>query len=561
MKSGRLPLFVLVALALFSPLATGLSAQGVTTGGIGGLVTNAQKQPVEGASVIAIHEPSGTSYEATTRADGRYSIPAMRVGGPYTVQVIYTGTGGAAFAPQTRENITVNLGLNTDVNVSVEAITVAEEVTVSGQADPVFASSRTGASTSVDRSDIATLPTIAGRLESITRLTPQASGTSFAGQDNRLNNITVDGSYFNNSFGLGSAPGERTNVAPISLESLEQVQVSVAPFDVRQGNFIGAAMNSVTRSGTNQFSGSFYHRMRNEDFVGTDARGQTVNPGTFTFRDTGVWGSGPIVRNKLFVFGNYENEEDKRPLHTFRANNGGEPVGGSITRVLASDLDRLSSYLSQNFQYQTGAYQNLNDPTPAKRYLIRSDYNLTNSNKISFRYNQLDSSTGSNLSTSSSAGIGRTLGVNGGMHFATSNYTILENIKSGIGEWNSVIGNSMANNLIVGLTSNDESRGAIDTLFPFVDILEGGTAYASFGSEPFTVQNELRYKTFQLQDSFTKFGNQHTLTFGATTQRYESENVFWSCCPQSNYTYNSQADFYTDAQRLFEESEPERRRR
>ena len=215
--------------------------------------------------------------------------------------------------------------------------------------------------------------------------------------------------------------------------------------------------------------------------------------------------------------------------------------------MLASDLNALSSFLSQSFQYETGAYQDFQDQTPAKRYLLRSDFNLNNANKISFRYNQLDSSSANNLSGSSSAGIGRTLGVNGGLHFASSNYTILENIKSGIGEWNTVIGSSMSNNLIVGLTSNDESRGAVDKLFPFVDILQGGVSYASFGTEPFTVNNELRYKTFQLQDSLTKYGTQHTLTFGATTQRYESENVFWSCCPQSNYTYNSLADFYTDA--------------
>ena len=529
-------------------LPAGLAAQGVTTGGIGGVVTGSQQQPIAGATVIAIHEPSGTSYEATTRADGRYSIPAMRVGGPYTVQVVYTGTGGTAFAPKTVENINVSLGVVSDVDVSVEAITVAEEVEVTGVSDPVFASTRTGAATLIGREDIASLPTISGRLESIVRLTPQASGTSFAGQDNRLNNITVDGSYFNNAFGLGSAPGERTNVAPISLESLEQVQVSIAPFDVRQGSFIGAAINSVTRSGTNQFSASLYHRMRNEGLVGTEAAGQTVNPGTFTFRDTGVWASGPVVRNRLFVFGNYENEEDKRPLHTWRANNGGEAITGTVTRVLASDLNTLSSFLAQNFQYETGGFQDFQDLTPAKRYLLRSDYNLTNASKISFRYNQLDSSSANNLSTSSSAGIGRTLGGSaGGLHFAATNYTILENIKSGIGEWNTVIGNSLSNNLIVGLTSNDESRGDVGKLFPFVDILQGGTSYMSFGTEPFTVNNELRYKTFQLQDSLTKFGTKHTLTFGATTQRYESENVFWSCCPQSNYTYNSLADFYTDA--------------
>ena len=537
----------LLALCMLLAPAAPAAAQGVTTGAISGIVTDTQMQPVAGASVLAIHEPSGTSYEATTRADGRYSIPGMRVGGPYSVQVTYVGSG-TAFEPQTQEMIAVNLGVATDVNFNVRAIAVQEQVTVTAvAADAVFSSNRTGAATAVTRVDIATLPTISGRISDITRLTPQASGTSFAGQDNRLNNITVDGSFFNNSFGLGGQPGDRTGVAPISLESIEQVQVSIAPFDVRQGSFVGAAVNSVTRSGTNRLSASVYHRMRNEDLVGTEARGLTVNPGTFTFRDTGVWASGPIVRNKLFVFGNYENEEEKRPLHTFRANAGGEPVGGSVTRVLASDLTALSSFLSSNFQYETGPFQNFDDLTPAKRYLLRSDYNLTNSNKISFRYNQLDSESANNLSTSSSAGIGRSLGTSGGLHFAASNYTILENIKSGIAEWNAVLGTSMSNSLIVGLTSNDESRGDIGKLFPFVDILEAGTAYASFGSEPFTVQNELRYKTFQLQDSFTRFSSRHTLTFGATTQHYESDNVFWNCCPQSNYTYNSLADFYADA--------------
>jgi hypothetical protein len=522
-------------------------AQGVTTGGISGLVLNAQKQPVPGATVIAIHEPSGTSYETTTRADGRYSIPNMRVGGPYTVQVVFTGTGTAAFAPQTKENITVNLGISTDVNVEVQNITVTEEVTVSGETDPVFASTRTGAATQVSRSDIENLPTISGRIGDITRLTPQASGNSFAGQDNRLNNITIDGSYFNNSFGLGAQPGERTNVAPISLESIEQIQVSIAPFDVRQGSFIGAAVNTVTRSGTNEFKGSVYHRMRNEGIVGTEARGQVVNPGVFTFRDTGVWGAGPVLKNKVFLFGNYENEEDKRPLTTFRANNGGEAVTGSVTRANVSDLNALSAFLKQNFQYDTGGFADLNDLTPAKRYLLKSDYNLNNTNKVSFRYNQLSSSSDNYPSSSSSAGIGRPTFTTNYLAFQRSTYSILENIKSGIGEWNSVVGANMSNSLIVGLTKNDESRGDVGKLFPFVDILQDGTAMTSFGTEPFSVQNELRYKTFQLQDSFSKFTTKHTFTFGATTQHYESDNVFWSCCPQSNYAYNSLADFYTDA--------------
>jgi hypothetical protein len=534
---------LLVVVVLLSP-ANRAAAQGVTTGVMSGVVTDAQNQPVVGAQVIAIHLPSGTSYEAVSRADGRFSIPGMRVGGPYTVTVAYGGTG-TAFEPETQENITVNLGVATDLQFAVKTIAVTETVTVTAQSDTVFSSARTGAATSVSRTELATLPTISGRINDITRLTPQASGMSFGGQDNRLNNITVDGSYFNNSFGLAGAPGERTGVAPISLEAIEQVQVNVAPFDVRQGNFVGAGVNTVTRSGTNRFTASVYNRFRNQDFVGTEAKGLPYNPGTFNFRDTGVWAGGPIVRNKLFAFGNYEDEEETRPLTTFRANTG-QTVGGSFTRVLASDLTTLSNFLQQNFQYETGPFEDYDDLTPAKRPMIRLDYNVDNSNKVSFRYNHLDSSTDVSVSSSGSLGLGRRTFTTDYLSFQNSNYQILENIRSGIGEWNSIIGNSMSNNLIIGYTKQDESRGSIQ-LFPFVDIWEAGQAYTSFGAEPFTPNNELRYNTFQLQDNFTKFGNRHSLTFGASLERYESENVFFPGS-QSAYVYNSLADFYADAQ-------------
>jgi hypothetical protein len=244
---------VTMAVALVGLASAPAFAQGVTTGSLSGVVTDGAR-PVAGANVIAIHQPSGTVYEATSRADGRFFIPGMRVGGPYSVTVAYTGTG-TAFEPQTQDNVTVNLGVATDLSFAVSAIAVVETVIVTGQSDPVFASNRTGAATALSRDDLGTLPTFTGRLNDVTRLTPQAGGGgSFAGQDNRLNNTTVDGSYFNNSFGLGGAPGERTGVTAVSLESIEQVQVSVAPFDVRQGNFVGAGVNTVTRSGTNQFT-------------------------------------------------------------------------------------------------------------------------------------------------------------------------------------------------------------------------------------------------------------------------------------------------------------------
>ena len=541
---GWLALFAFCALVV-SPMAD-VYAQGVTTGAIAGVVVNPQQEPVAGASVIAVHEPSGTSYESVTRTDGRFSIPGMRVGGPYSVTVAFTGGGGIAFQPETQADITVNLGVATDLTLIVRPITVQEEVTVTAQVDPVFSSSRTGAATAVSRVELAMLPTVSGRLSDMTRLTPQASGTSFGGQDNRLNNITVDGSSFNNSFGLAGAPGERTGVAPISLESIEQVQVSVAPYDVRQGNFVGAGVNTVTRSGTNQFTGSFYNRFRNEDFVGTVAKGLRFNPGTFNFRNTGGWASGPIIRNKLFVFGNFEDESDTRPLTTFRANRGGQPVGGSITRVLESDLTTLSSFLGSNFNYTTGPFQDYDDKTPVRRFLLRTDYNLNNSNKLNFRYFHLDSQTDVTVSSSSSLGLGRGSGTTNFLGFQNSNYVLLENIRSPIGEWNSIIGNTMSNSLIAGYTSQDESRGVGTGLFPLVDIWQAGQSYTSFGFEPFTPNNELRYNTFQLQDNFTKFGERHSLTFGASLERYESENVFFPGS-QSVYVYNSLADFYADA--------------
>lgn len=518
----------------------------VTTGTITGIVQDTQKRPVVGASVVAIHVPSGSSYEGVTREDGRFSIPNMRIGGPYQVVVAPSATGGAAFQAQTQGDITVNLGTATDLVFKVQPV-VKEELTVVGQSDTVFNSARTGAATTVSRDMLATMPSISGRLNDVTRVTPQSGGTlSFAGTDSRLNNITVDGSYFNNSFGLRNSPGDTSGVAPISLAAIEQVQVNIAPYDVRQGNFIGAEVNTVTRSGGNTWHGSFYNQSRNGNLVGTLARGLTVVPGTFDFRNTGGWASGPIVKNKAFFFVNYENELFTQPGTTFRANLGGEPALGNVTRVLASDLDKLSQYLKENFGYDTGPYQGYDNATPAKRFLLKGDYNLNDHNKVVVRYNQLDSSTDQLLSNSSSLGLGnRRTSVNS-LNFQNSNYKQLENIKSIVGEWNSIIGTTMANNLIAGWTSQNENRAYMSTWFPLVDIFEGSSVYTTFGFEPFTPNNELVYKTFQIQNNYQEYSKNHTLTFGAAAEKYNSDNVFNSGS-QSYYIYNSLADFYLDA--------------
>jgi outer membrane receptor protein involved in Fe transport len=542
--------FVLSVIAILA-LAVPADAQ-VTTGSLSGKVQNARQEGVAGANIIAIHLPSGSTYEATSRDDGRFQINNMRVGGPYSVTVAYTGTGGAAFAPETIENIEINLGVATDLNVNVKEIAVTETVTVTAQSDAIFASNRTGAATAVTRQEIATLPTISNRIESFARLTPAMGGNmSFAGQDNRMNNITVDGSYFNNSFGLGNQPGDRTNVAPISMDAIEQIQVSVAPFDVRSGNFVGAGVNTVTRSGTNNFRGSGFYQWRNQDLTGTQAKESTVNVGTFKFTNFGGWAGGPVVKNRLFFFGNAEKEETEQPGTTFRANRGGETPAGSVMRVNASDLDALSAFLGQRFNYETGPYQDYSHLTPGRRLLGKFDLNINSRNKLVVRYNQLDSDTDVPVSNSSSLGFGNRRGnPTLGLNYQASNYQILENRKSFVSELNTVIGSTMSNSLIVGYNESDESRSTrVGTFFPFVDILQQGTVYTSFGYEPFTPNNELRYNEFQLQNNFNKFADRHSYTAGFSFERYNSENVFFPGA-QSVYVYNSLQDFYDDVNRV-----------
>jgi hypothetical protein len=540
--SVRSTLALLAASALLA--APPSAAQTITTSSITGVVTDAQQAPIPGATVLAVHDASGTRYEAVSGADGRYTIPGMRVG-TYTVTATLSG-----FQPATRKDIALSLGVASDVDIGLKTLTATEEITVTATSDTVFSSSRTGAATTVSETAIATLPTINDRINDFARLSPQYSGGpfsgSFVGQDNRLNNITIDGAYFNNSFGLGGQPGDRTGVSPVATAALEEIQINTAPYDVRQGHFVGAGVNSVTRSGDNGFKGSAYYWFRDNSLVGTEAAGATINPGTFDFKKYGGWLAGPILKDKLFFFALAEPKETyNQPGTTFRANTGSETVTGNVTRVRSSDLDALSTLLSSRFQYDPGAYQDYPFETPAERYLGKLNWNANNSNKVSLRYIHLDSSTPVLLSNSSSLGFGTRRSNTTGLNYTASNYSILENIRNIVGEWNMIRGNS-SNTLIVGYSKHDESRGDVGKLFPFVDVLESGSVYTSFGSEPFTPNNELRYKTFQVQDFFSMSRGKHSLTFGGTVERYESENVFFPG-KQSVYVYNSLADFTADA--------------
>ena len=528
--------------ALCAGGATLLSAQGVATASMSVLLTDATGAPLPGARVSAVHLPSGTTYSGETRSDGRLTIQGMRVGGPYKIT-----TAAIGYTPIVKDEVYLNLGVTSDLSLtaSKSAVTLTE-LTVTAVKDAVFASDRTGAATTVPKEVFGVLPTIARGLDNFTRLSPQANGTSFAGQDNRINNITVDGTYFNNSFGLGSSPGQRTGVAPISLDAIEQVQVNVAPFDVRQGNFVGAGINTVTKSGTNSFAGSINYLYRSQDYVGTHAGDNTFNPGVFSFHQLGFTLGGPIVKNRLFFFGSYDYDANTQPATSFLANTGGQTVGGSITRVLATDLDSIRNFMLTKFGYQTGPYQNYNFQVPSQRFLGKLDYNVNDNNKVSVRYSFLNSNSDQIESNSNSLGVlGSRNGNSNSMSFQNSNYKIKENNKSLSFNLNSSFGGNKANELIIGYFKSDESRDTLTAAFPLIDIQNGGTTYASLGFEPFTPGNQLRYNSKQIQDNFTIYGKNHDLNFGVTAEKYRSENVFFPGS-QSVYVYNSLTDFFTD---------------
>jgi len=535
-------LFALIAFAA----TPALRAQGVTTAAVTGIVTDSSGTPLVGAHVVAVHGPSGTSYVGTTGDDGRFHLPGMRVGGPYSVRVAYVG-----YRQEVQDRIYLTLGVTTDLRFALTPVTVEiEPITVAATSDPVFSSSHTGASTAVPTMAIAQLPTISRRVEDMLRLTPQyengSNGYSFAGENNLLNNMTIDGSYFNNSFGLQGQPGDRTGVAAVSLDALEQIEVNVAPYDVRQGNFIGAGVNMVTKSGTNQFIGSLYYDWRSNSFVGTHAGANKFNPGTFTFHNLGVNLGGPIVKNKLFFFASYETDKQVSPATTFLANNGSQTPGGAITRVNATTLDSIATFMKSNFSFDPGSYQGYSFNIPSTRFLARVDFNLNDHNKLSVRYNLLNSQSPQLMSNSASLGVGGVRTNNNSLNFSGSNYAIQENIRSIVGEWNSTIGTGMSNNFIIGYTHSDESRVGINPpWFPLIEILQGGTALTALGFEPFTPDNTLIYHSFQLQDNYNFYLANHTVTVGFSYEKYHSLNIFFPGA-QSVYVYNSLGDFYTD---------------
>ena len=512
----------------------------VTSSSITGQVTDEKGGALPGATVVATHLPSGSQYGTVTNESGRYTLPSVRVGGPYRVTITYVG-----YAEQSKENIFANLG--TAANVSFKMLdegTQLSEVTVRSSRSDVFSSERTGAATTVGQELLNALPTVGRTLNDFTRLTPQGNGRSFGGQDSRLNNITIDGAVFNNGFGLGDQPGARTGVAPISLDAIEEVQVNIAPFDVRQSGFTGAGINAVTRSGTNEVTGSVFRLWSNEKYTGTKAGEADVKVPTFNKEIIGFRVGAPIIKNKLFIFlnGEWEKRTDPADLNNWVANRG--QSGNNVTRVLASDLDAVSALMREKFGFETGPYENQSLATVGNKLLGRLDWNINRNHKFNVRFSYLDGGGDNLISNSASAGFGNRRTNANAMSYLNSGYILNEDIVSLIGELSSTFGGKLSNSLIVGMTSNNEDRTYLTPgIFPTIDILQGGQTYISVGMDPFTPYNLLNYKTFQFIDNLTYFAGKHTLTAGISVERFSSNNSFYSAS-NGVWIYNSMDDFY-----------------
>ena len=364
--------------------ARNANAQGVTTASVNGIVSDS-KGAIPGATVTVTHIPTGTVYATVTRVDGRYNLPNLRVGGPYTVKITFVG-----YKEFVQEGLNLSIGQDQRIDAKIEENnTNLKEVVVTGTQGKVINSSRTGARETINRTQIENLPTINRSLSDFTKLTPSANGLSFGGRSSAFNNITVDGALFNNSFGLSGTLGGQTNSQPISLDAIDQIQVDIAPYDVRQGNFTGAGVNTVVKSGTNTFKGTFYDYIRSTDLTGYKAGDNVIAKTPFSYRQTGLSLGGPIIKNKLFFFLSGEEERISQPYSSYVAT--GSNGNGKVSQADAATLNQIQQYLITKYNYNPGAYQGYDFTTFSNKITAKLDWNIDKNNVLSAKYFYLKS--------------------------------------------------------------------------------------------------------------------------------------------------------------------------
>lgn len=525
---------ILLVLSMLASVAFAYS-QGATTSGMNGKVVDTNGEPVIGATVIAINTETGAQYGNVTDVSGTYRIPNMKVGGPYEVTVSFVG-----FADFKLSDVYLSLGktFNLDVTLQEDVQELAEVVVTAGG---IIDSNRTGASTSVDRERINSLPNASREINDFIRLTPQASftsggGISIAGMNNRYNSIFIDGATSNDVFGLagnGQNGGQVDGLSLISIDALEQLDVQVAPYDVTLGGFAGGGISAVTRSGTNDFSGSVYYFVRNDNLSGktpqfifedikeADPFATREKLAEFSAKTYGMRLGGPIIKNKLFFFVNVEKQMDEIPAPFSFAS-----YTGAATQQQIDDLITTLEGLG----YNPGGYQNTVSSLEAEKFLAKIDWNINKTHKLTVRHSY---NNGVSISPATS-NTSRIRFANAGIMFpSTTNSTALE-LNSNF--------SSFSNKLILGYTSVNDDRDPIGDPFPYVDISAGDV---ELGSEQFSTGNLLEQRIFTLTDNFTLYKGKHTITIGMHNEFYDMNNVF---IRQNfgSYRYNTIDDFIAD---------------
>ena len=518
----------------------------VTTSSLNGRIADESGDAVIGAAVIATHTESGTRYAAVSNNQGRFVINGMRAGGPYTVEVSCLG-----FQPTTYTGITLQLAeaFNLNVDLKEDKLQLGEAIVIATPASK-FSSEKTGAATNISGKQIESLPTVSRSITDVTRLSPYGgNGMSFAGTDGRTANFSVDGANFNNNFGLNDKlPG---GGSPISIDAIEELQVVISPYDVRQTNFIGGGVNAITKSGTNTFKGSAYVYHRNENMRGNQVAGTEIAGARDRDRNTtyGMTLGGPIIKNKLFFFVNAEYTKTPSVAVRWRASADGE---GNADKYLSyakiSDMERVSAFVKEKYGYDTGSFTNFPADESNFKILARLDWNINDKNKLAVRYNfttntQWNGPNGSSMDGGTRSAYNRTSLYS--MAYANTMYSINNNVHTVSLDLNSKINDNLSNQFLATFSKLDDVRGTNSSEFPFIDIHDGTkttTQYMALGYELFTWNNAVHNTIANIKDDLVWYAGNHKVTGGISYEYQMADNAYMRN-GTGYYRYKSVDDF------------------
>ncbi|MBQ1936816.1 MAG: TonB-dependent receptor, partial [Bacteroidales bacterium] len=524
------------------------SAQ-VTTASLNGKVTDKAGETIPGATVVAVHTPSGSQYFAVANAEGRFYINGMRAGGPYTVEVSCLGYQTVSYT-----DVTLQLAEAYDLSAQLadDAQMLSEAIVVSTAASR-FATEKTGAATNINNSQITALPSVTRSITDVTRLSPYGgNGMSFAGADGRTANFTVDGADFNNNFGLSDGlPG---GGSPISIDAIEEMQVVISPFDVRQTNFIGGGVNAITKSGTNTFKGTAYVYHRNENLRGDTIGGEQISGARAIDRNTnyGFTLGGPIIKNKLFFFVNAEYAKIPTVANRWQGSVDGKANANNyISRTKLSDLETVSKHVMDTYGYDTGSWTKFPADESNMKLLGRIDWNINDNHKLALRYNYTLNKRWSSPNGTSMDGGTRMASYRmsqNSMSFANSMYS-QDNIVSTVAlDINSRFSDKLSNQFLATFSKLDDVRGSTSEEFPFIDILddEGADNYMALGYELFTWNNAVHNTVLNIKDDLTYYYGDHKITAGASYEYQMADNAYMRN-GTGYYRYKNLQDFLTGA--------------